>query len=101
MAAATSEVLLRMPKAELHLHLEGTIAPATLWDMAARNGVSLPAASLAALEALYTFESFDRFIDLWLAMCGCFKTAADYEQMVDDFVAQCRRQNVRYVEAHF
>jgi aminodeoxyfutalosine deaminase len=101
MAASTSEVLLRMPKAELHLHLEGTIAPATLWAMAARNGASLPAASLAALEALYTFESFDRFIDLWLAMCGCFKTAADYEQMVDDFVAECRRQNVRYVEAHF
>src|SRR5262249_57251607 len=101
MDATASDVLARMPKTELHLHLEGTIAPDTLWAMASRNGVALPAATLEALKSLYTFQSFDRFIDLWISMCCCFQTPADYEQMVDGFVADCRRQNIRYAEVHF
>ncbi len=95
------ELLLRMPKTELHLHLEGTIAPETLWAMAERNSVKLPAASLAELRRLYTFEDFSKFIALWLAMCGCLKTDADYEGMVDGYLAECRRQNIRYAEVHF
>jgi adenosine deaminase len=98
---AAADVFARMPKAELHLHLEGTISPETLWAMAARNHVALPVGSLAELRALYAFESFAKFIDLWLAMCACLKTPADYEEMVDGFLAECARQNIRYVEAHF
>jgi aminodeoxyfutalosine deaminase len=94
-------LLARMPKTEVHLHLEGTIGPETLWELARRNHVALPVGTLQELKALYTFESFDRFVALWIAMCGCFKTEADYEQMVDGFGAECRRQNIRYVEAHF
>jgi aminodeoxyfutalosine deaminase len=90
-----------MPKAELHLHLEGTISAETLWAMAERNHVALPVGTLAELRALYAFESFDKFIELWLAMCACLKTAADYERMTDGFLAECGRQNIRYVEAHF
>jgi len=96
-----TEVIGRMPKAELHLHLEGTISPDTLWAMAERNHVALPVGTLAELRALYAFESFDKFIELWLAMCACLRTAADYERMVDGFLAECARQNIRYVEAHF
>jgi hypothetical protein len=61
-----TNVLARMPKAELHVHLEGTIAPETLWAMAERNHVALPVG--AELRALYAFEGFDKFLDLWLAM---------------------------------
>jgi adenosine deaminase len=100
-AAAPPGVFARMPKAELHLHLEGTIAPETLWAMAERNHVALPVGTLAELMTLYEFESFAKFIDLWLAMCACLKTPADYEQMVNGFLAECARQNIRYVEAHF
>lgn len=91
----------RLPKAELHLHLEGTISPETLWALARHNRVSLPVGTLDELRALYNFQSFDKFIELWLAMCACLRTEADYEQMVDGFVAECVRQRIRYVEAHF
>ncbi len=91
----------RWPKAELHLHLEGTTSPETLWALAQANHVALPVGTLAELRALYAFESFDRFIELWLVMCSCLKTPADYERMVDGFVGECVRQNIRYVEAHF
>lgn len=90
-----------LPKTELHLHLEGTIAPETLWAIAERNRVALPAASLRELRALYDFQGFDTFLTLWMAMCRCLQAPADYEQMVDAFVADCGRQNIRYVEAHF
>ncbi|MFI5185026.1 MAG: adenosine deaminase, partial [Vicinamibacteria bacterium] len=68
------DVLARMPKAEVHLHLEGTISPDTLWEMASRNNVALPVGTLDELRRLYVFESFGKFIDLWLAMCACLRT---------------------------
>ena len=93
--------LARMPKAEVHLHLEGTISPETLWEIASRNHVPLPVGTLVELRKLYVFENFAKFVDLWLAMCACLRTDADYERMVDGFLEDCTRQNVRYVEAHF
>jgi aminodeoxyfutalosine deaminase len=98
---SAEDLFLKMPKAEVHLHLEGTISPETLWDLAARNHVALPVGSLEELRRLYVFEHFGKFIELWLAMCACLKSTADYEEMVDGFVAECARQNIRYVEAHF
>lgn len=90
-----------MPKAEVHLHLEGTIAPETLWEMSRRNGVELPATSLASLRELYVFEDFSKFLALWLAMCRCFRGEGDYVAMVDAYAVECRRQNIRYAEVHF
>jgi adenosine deaminase len=89
------EFLARMPKAELHLHLEGTVSPETLWAMAERNHVALPVGTLKELRALYEFESFDKFIELWLAMCACFRADADYEKMVDAFAEDCARHSAR------
>src|SRR5262249_58488633 len=82
----------RWPRAELPHHLEGTTSPDTLWALAHANHVALPVATLAELRALYTFESFDHFIKLWLLMCSCLKNPADYERMVDGFVEECGRQ---------
>jgi adenosine deaminase len=96
-----TDVLARMPKAELHVHLEGTITPETLWAIAARNHVSLPVGTLDELRSLYAFEGFDKFLSLWMAMCGCLRRAEDYEQMTDAFLEGCQAQNIRYVEAHF
>ena len=98
----TSEsVLARMPKTELHLHLEGTVRPETLWDLADRAGVPLPAETPQALRAKYVFDSFTQFLELWLAMHSSFVDATAYERMVDDYIADARRQNVRYAEVHF
>jgi adenosine deaminase len=95
------DALRRMPKAEVHLHLEGTIGPETLWGMAERNHISLPAGSPAELRALYAFEDFGKFLALWLAMCRCFRSETDYVAMVDAYAEECRRQNIRYAEVHF
>jgi len=95
------EILARLPKAEVHLHLEGTISAETLWAMAHANHVALPVRSFPELQAMYTFKSFDGFIELWLLMCSCLRTSDDYLRMVDGFLAECERQNIRYAELHF
>ncbi len=95
------ELIARLPKAEIHLHLEGTISAETLWAMARANHVALPVGTFPELQALYRFTSFDSFIDLWLLMCSCLRAAEDYERMVDGFLAECSRQNIRYAECHF
>ena len=97
----SNDIFRRMPKAEVHLHLEGTIGPETLWAMAQRNEVALPVGSLDELRAFYDFTGFPHFLELWLAMCACLRTPADYEGMVDGYLAACARDGIRYVEAHF
>jgi aminodeoxyfutalosine deaminase len=93
--------IMALPKTEVHLHLEGTTSPETLWDMAEAGGVSLPASSPEELRRMYEFRSFEAFIELWLIMCSCFRTPETYQRMVDGFLADCERQNVRYAELHF
>ncbi len=95
------DVLRRMPKTELHVHLEGTVAPETLWALAQRHHVALPAGTLAELRRAYVFEGFDDFIRLWTTLHRCLRAPADFELMADAFVEECARRNVRYAELHF
>lgn len=101
MATDARDALQRMPKTELHVHLEGTVPPETLWALAERNHVALPWSSLHELRRAYDFAGFDDFIRLWMKLHACLRSPADYELMADGYVAECRRRDVRYAEAHF
>ena len=90
-----------MPKVEIHVHLEGTATAATVWAMAHRNGLVLPARTLAEWEAFYEFQDFARFIRVWHLATGSLRTAADYAGLVERFVQQQAAQNIRYSEAFF
>jgi len=89
------------PKAELHVHLEGSIRPATLLKLAQRNGVQLPARTLADLQKWFTFRDFDHFIEIYFEISSCLKTSEDYELIAYEFGANMARQNVRYAEVTF
>jgi aminodeoxyfutalosine deaminase len=95
------EYLKAAPKAELHVHLEGSIRPATLLVLAQRNGVTLPADSEQGLRAWFAFRDFAHFIDIYIAVTRCLKTAEDYELIAYEFGAAMARQNVRYAEVTF
>jgi aminodeoxyfutalosine deaminase len=90
-----------MPKVELHVHLEGSIRPATLLTLAKRNGVPLPAHDLEGLREFYRFTNFDHFIRVYVTISGCLKTAADFGLIAYEFGADMARQNVRYAEVTF
>jgi adenosine deaminase len=89
------------PKAELHVHLEGSIQPATLLKLAERNGVSLPARDVDGLRQWFSYRDFDHFIEIYAAIIGCLKTADDYELIAYEFGAEMARQHVRYAEVTF
>jgi adenosine deaminase/aminodeoxyfutalosine deaminase len=80
----------RLPKAELHLHLEGTILPATLVELSARHDAA--PLTLAQAEALYRFTNFTGFLDAFKAVCQRLITPEDYElaawRMIESLAAQ-------------
>lgn len=89
------------PKAELHVHLEGSIQPATLLTLARRNRVALPAETVSGLREWFRFSNFDHFIEVYLTITRCLRTAEDYELIVHEFGTEMARQNVRYAEVTF
>lgn len=89
------------PKAELHVHLEGSIQPATLLTLARRNRVDLPADTVADLRRWFTFRDFSHFVEVYLAITRCLRTVDDYELIAYEFGAEMARQNVRYAEVTF
>lgn len=90
-----------VPKAELHVHLEGAIQPETLLTLAQRNGIALPANSIEGIRNWIAYRDFDHFIELFRAACRCLRTADDYELVAYDLGADLARQGVRYAEVTF
>jgi adenosine deaminase len=89
------------PKIELHVHLEGTVRPATLLRIARRNGQPLPADTEAGLSALYEFTDFAHFIEVWILTTHCLRTADDFRQVVVDYAAEAASFGAVYLEAIF
>lgn len=89
------------PKAELHVHLEGSIQPATLLTLARRNGKALPAQTVEELQQWFRYRDFNHFIDIYFEITRCLKTAEDYELIAYEFGAGMAAQHVRYAEVTF
>jgi aminodeoxyfutalosine deaminase len=96
-----SPYLIAAPKAELHVHLEGSIRPNTLLTLARRNGIQLPVADESALGAWYNFRNFAHFLEVYITVSSCLRTLEDYELITYEFGAEMARQNVRYAEISF
>jgi adenosine deaminase len=91
----------RIPKVELHVHLEGSIQPHTLRLLAMRNKIHLPAEDDAGLSSLYHFKNFSQFLDSYLTITSCLRTLDDYQLIAYEFGHECARQNIRYAEVTF
>lgn len=89
------------PRAELHVHLEGTVLPETLLRIARRNGRTLPADTVEGIAALYAFTDFGHFLDVWNMTTNCLRTPEDFREITLDYAAQAAAHGARYVEAIF
>ncbi len=89
------------PKIELHVHLEGSIRPTTLLDIARRNGLGLPADTVEGLTRLYEFRDFRHFIDTWVMTTNCLRTADDFRQVVVDYAEEAAGFGAVYLEGIF
>ncbi|QCX76527.1 Adenine deaminase [Streptomyces sp. YIM 121038] len=90
-----------LPKAELHLHIEGTLEPELAFALAERNGVTLPYADTEALRKAYLFQDLQSFLDLYYGLMAVLRTEADFEELADAYLARAAAQGVRHAEIFF
>ena len=89
------------PKIELHVHLEATIRPARLLEIARRNDLRLPARTAEGLERTFRFRSFRQFVRLWIATTSVLRRRRDFHQVVVDYAGQLADQGCLYAEPLF
>ena len=90
-----------MPKAELHLHIEGSLEPELIFRLAQRNGLSLPYASVEALRAAYAFTDLQSFLDIYYAGASVLRTEADFLDMGLAYLARAHDDGVVHAEIFF
>ncbi|MEQ3552184.1 adenosine deaminase [Pseudonocardia nematodicida] len=90
-----------LPKAELHLHIEGTLEPETVFELARRHDVELPYADVDDLRARYSFTDLQSFLDIYYANMAVLRTREDFAELASAYLRRCPDQGVRHVEMFF
>lgn len=88
----------RLPFAELHVHLEGTLEPELIFELAARNHITLPYRDLADLRSRYEFTDLQSFLDLYYANMQVLQTEADFFDLTEAYLSRAARAGVRRAE---
>src|SRR3954471_16172979 len=90
-----------MPKAELHIHIEGSLEPELIFALAQRNGVALSYASVEALRAAYAFTDLQSFLDIYYAGASVLLQPQDFEDMAMAYFHRAKADNVVHAELFF
>lgn len=90
-----------LPKAELHLHIEGTFEPELMFEIARRNDIALPYDSVEALRSAYDFSNLQDFLDIYYQGMRVLVTQADFRDLTAAYLERVAAQNVRHVEIFF
>lgn len=98
---ALDRFIVAMPKVELHLHLEGSVLPATARELAARHGLALPFLDGAESERSYRFRDFSHFVEAFVGLLECLREPDDFARVVLDLGREAARQHIRYLEVFF
>ena len=91
----------RMPKAELHLHIEGSLEPDMAFRLAERNGVKLPYPNVETLRAAYAFNNLQEFLDVYYSGMSVLRTEEDFYDLTRAYLERAHRDNVVHVEMFF
>jgi adenine deaminase len=90
-----------LPKAELHLHIEGTLEPELMFELARRNGIQLPYASVEDVRRAYVFSDLQSFLDIYYAGCCVLLTEQDFYDLTWAYLERAATQGVRHAEIFF
>jgi len=91
----------RLPKAELHLHIEGTFEPELIFELAERNRIPFPYSSVEALRRAYAFTDLQSFLNLYYAAMAVLREERDFADLANAYFARAREQNVIHAEIFF
>lgn len=95
------ELARAIPKAELHIHIEGSLEPELMFELARRNGVALPYASVEALRAAYAFSDLQSFLDIYYAGASVLLTEQDFHDMAWAYFLRAQADHVVHAELFF
>ncbi|MGB5321289.1 adenosine deaminase [Lutimonas sp.] len=90
-----------LPKAELHLHIEGTFEPKLMFDIAKRNGIEIPFATVKEIEEAYQFDCLQDFLDIYYQGAAVLIHEQDFYDLTFSYLKKCADQNVRHTEIMF
>jgi adenine deaminase len=90
-----------LPKAELHLHIEGTLEPELMFELARRNRIAVPFDSVDAVRRAYVFENLQSFLDIYYAACRVLLSDQDFYDLTTAYLARVAAERVRHVEIFF
>lgn len=94
-------IIRKMPKVELHLHIEGTLEPEMMFELAARNGVKVPFGSVDEVREAYQFSDLQSFLDIYYAGAAVLQHEQDFYDLTHAYLKRMRDENVRHVEIFF
>lgn len=100
-AAARAAFIAALPKAELHLHIEGSLEPEMMFALAQRGGVELAFGSVEAIRAAYEFSNLQDFLDIYYQGMAVLRTEQDFHDLTAAYLARAEADNVRHVEIFF
>lgn len=95
------DLIARLPKAELHLHIEGSLEPEMLFALAARNGVVIPFQSVDEVRAAYSFSNLQDFLDIYYQGMSVLRTEQDFTDLTRAYLERAKTNNVTHVEIFF
>ena len=90
-----------LPKAELHLHIEGTLEPELMFELARRNDVPLPYGSVEEVRAAYEFEDLQSFLDIYYRAAAVLRTEDDFADLMSAYLTRAAADGVRHAEIFF
>lgn len=100
-SVSINDFIRSLPKAELHLHIEGSLEPEMMFALAQRNGIALPYDSVEAVRAAYQFSDLQSFLDLYYAGAAVLRTEQDFFDLTYAYVQRARADHVRHAELFF
>jgi adenosine deaminase len=100
-AEARAAFIAGLPKAELHLHIEGSLEPELMFELAQRNNIAIPFASVEEVRAAYAFSNLQDFLDIYYQGMGVLITERDFYDLTAAYLARAHADHVRHVEIFF
>lgn len=98
---SVEKLIQALPKAELHLHIEGSLEPQLMWQLAQKHQVELPYQSAEDIAAAYHFSDLQSFLDLYYQGANVLRDEDDFYQLMRAYLLKCQQDNVVHTEIMF
>ena len=96
-----TEFIKNVPKAELHLHIEGTLEPELMFKLAKKNNVSIPYKNVEEVKSAYNFKNLDSFLDIYYQSSKVLINEEDFFDLAWAYLLKCKEDNIVHTEIFF